>query len=334
MFALDGGSGCGGGGGGDGGKTLSIAQRWQIAREKFAHQKKREQELVVIIQVAKSDIAKIEREFNERNKEWSRGRNGGAPPPEMLETISTYTTKSMEEIKIPKDKIRVANCELEAFPKVPGYVSEETRDLIICRSYMDFMVGDSVLDTQLKCSVKILSKHHGNFMGEEQIFYEVQLDGAVQIIPEYCQLLTQGGISKLKDTYHVRHIDLTFREEEADDNNRRIRWPEVLLSIKREAYCRELEEPEKIKKSLAEAALRRIAELRTFPARFGNVRPGMTVSWTERFKRCAYQSWEEYVETFSGVIEEIDLFTYDLKITCSKTGKKGINKGILDVTFP
>jgi hypothetical protein len=223
---------------------------------------------------------------------------------------------------------------LEAFPTVPDYIPEENRDLIGILHYMDFAVGDSVLDTRLKCSVKILLKHGGVFMGKEQIFYKVQLDGAVQIIPEECRLLTQGGISKLQDIYNARHIDLIFREEEADDNKRRAAWPEELLRIKREAYCKELEEPEKIRKSQAEAALERVRVMRTFPARFGHVKPGMTVSWTERITRCAHQSWEEYEETFFGVIEEINPLTFNLRITCSKKGTQRIYRDILDVKFP
>ena len=321
----------GGSDGGNVGETPSIGGRWKIAQERYASQKKRKTEIAAIIQATNSEIARIEREYTERNEELIKQRNGMPLSPQIwADEMTTFLKKK----KILTDKIDAAKRELETFPTVPDYIPEENRDLIGILHYMDFAVGDSVLDTRLKCSVKILSKHCGVFMGKVQSFYKVQLDGAVRIIPEECRLLTQGGISKLQDIYNARHIDLIIREEEADDNKRRAVWPEELLRIKREAYYKELEETEKIKKSQAEADLEKVRVMKTFPARFGHVKPGMTVSWTERITRCAHQSWEEYEETFSGIIQEINPLTFTLKINCSKTGRTGINKEILDVTFP
>jgi hypothetical protein len=293
--------------------SLSLADRWANANRKFDLAERRKKELRQIIATSPWTHKRFEEAFDKIVSE----RNAVVSIPNQTEEKKEEAGKIFTDFLVRSSKgreeLRAVEDELDAFPKQESWIPLYLHLQRLRNSFMEYEVGDCVMNHSGEYSVTILDK---KLVGEKYE-YKVQINGIVIISPERFKIMCEDGVLNIKDIYETKHDYLVFRAEEEGDREKHAAWPAIFLKMKQDAYVAEMKAPAEEKIAKAMEVIADADKIATFPTRFAHVVVGTRCWW--KIKTFSHYGSPE-TQHYDGKITSIDPITFMCKIVYDNAG--------------
>jgi hypothetical protein len=309
--------------GGDGGRvgssgadakvSLSLADRWADANRKFDLAEKRKEELRQIIATSPWTHKRFEEAFDKIVSEREAVVSIPNQTEEKKEEVGKIFTDFLVRSSKGREELRAVEDELDTFPKQESWIPLDMHLQRLRNSFMEYEVGDCVMNHNGEFSVTILDK---KFVGEKYE-YKVQINGIVIISPERFKIMCEGDVLNIKDIYETKHDYLVFRAEEEGDREKHAAWPAIFLKMKQDAYVAEMKAPAEEQIAKARTVIADADKIATFPTKFAHVVVGTRCSW--KINTFSHYGSPE-TQHYNGTITSIDPITFMCKIAYDNAG--------------